>query len=155
LWDSDARGVFFGLTLSTTAADLLRAILEGTAFSVLHNIEQFEQAGASIGSLVCAGGGSRSKLWNQIISSACDREVITIPNEDNVTLGNMLLAACAMGVYSDLDEAARAIMKQKMKFAPVPLDTICYRGLFQIYKHLYGSLRESFTLQSEWLKGMM
>lgn len=153
LWDSAARGVFFGLTLSTTVADLFRAILEGTAFSVLHNIEQFEQEGASIGSLICAGGGSRSKLWNQIISNVCGREVITMQNEDNVTLGNMLLAACATGVYTDFHEAARKIVKQGTRFAPVASDAASYRGLFRIYKRLYPNLRENFIELSEWLGG--
>ena len=66
IWDSDARGVFFGLSLATEKADLIRAIMEGAAYGLRHNVETAAAGGFAMNRLACVGGGARSSLWNQI-----------------------------------------------------------------------------------------
>ncbi len=66
IWDSAARGVFFGLSLATKKADLVRAIMEGAAFGLRHNAETAAGSGFEIARLACVGGGARSAVWNQI-----------------------------------------------------------------------------------------
>ncbi len=66
IWDTDARGVFFGLSLASTKADMVRAIMEGAAFGLRHNLEAAAAAGFRARTLACVGGGTRSPVWNQI-----------------------------------------------------------------------------------------
>ena len=58
VWDSAARGTFFGLTLHTTRADVIRAILEGVAFGVYHNVQEARTLGLQLSRLMAVGGGN-------------------------------------------------------------------------------------------------
>ena len=61
IWDSAARGVFFGLSLATKKADLVRAIMEGAAFGLRHNAETAAGSGFEIARLACVGGGAAQR----------------------------------------------------------------------------------------------
>lgn len=69
----EAKGVFFGLTHDTRRAELGRAVLEGVAFSFADAQNALLQGGAKIGRTTIIGGGSRSKLWGEILASVLDR----------------------------------------------------------------------------------
>ena len=69
----DARGVFFGMSLDSNRAELGRAVLEGVAFSLADAQQALLQGGSKIGTASVVGGGSRSKLWGEIIASALQR----------------------------------------------------------------------------------
>ena len=77
IWDTDARGVFFGLSLASTKADMVRAILEGAAFGLRHNLEAAAAAGFRARTLACVGGGraarsgTRSRRTSRGCRSAC------------------------------------------------------------------------------------
>ncbi len=58
IWDSDARGVFFGLSLATEKADLIRAIMEGATYGLRHNVETAAAGGFAMNRLACVGGGA-------------------------------------------------------------------------------------------------
>ena len=67
--DPDARGVFFGMTLDSSRTELGRAVLEGVAFSLADAQQALLQGDSEIGAVSVVGGGSRSKLWGEIIAS--------------------------------------------------------------------------------------
>jgi len=71
--DPDARGVFFGMTLDSNRAELGRAVLEGVAFSLADAQQVLLQGGSDIGTVSVVGGGSKSKLWGEIIASVLQR----------------------------------------------------------------------------------
>ncbi|MBF6150408.1 FGGY-family carbohydrate kinase, partial [Nocardia nova] len=68
LFDPDARGVVAGLTLGHGRAELYRAVLEGIAYGVRHNLEAMTEAGGRAGRLVAVGGGTKGGLWTRIVS---------------------------------------------------------------------------------------
>ena len=61
--DGFARGVFFGLTLQTAKAHLFRAVLEGTAFAIAHNLSLARRAGASAKQIFAVGGITGTKRF--------------------------------------------------------------------------------------------
>ena len=63
IWNTGARGVLSGLSLPTTKGAIVRAILEGSAFALRHNLEVAARTGLAIDALRSVGGGARSKLW--------------------------------------------------------------------------------------------
>ena len=71
--DPDARGVFFGMTLDSSRTELGRAVLEGVAFSLADAQQALLQGDSEIGAVSVVGGGSRSKLWGEIIASVLQR----------------------------------------------------------------------------------
>ncbi|WP_129656625.1 FGGY-family carbohydrate kinase [Rothia halotolerans] len=129
--DPDARGVMAGLTLQHGRGHLYRALLEATAFAVRHNIEVMEDAGASIRSLACAGGGVRSALWPQIVSDVTGRPQTVRRNTVGAAYGDAFMVARALGVVDDLDEwnpVDRVIEPE-----PTPV----YDDLYEDYRRLY------------------
>ena len=73
IWDTNARGVFFGLSLATQKRDLVRAIMEGAVYGLRHNVEVAAADGFVVEQLACVGGGARSALWNQIKADVLQR----------------------------------------------------------------------------------
>jgi xylulokinase len=71
--DPESRGVFFGMTAETSAADLVHAMLEGVALAFVDGLEVLLETGGSIGEICVTGGGSRSLYWGRLLASALDR----------------------------------------------------------------------------------
>ncbi|MFN8631519.1 MAG: FGGY family carbohydrate kinase [Chloroflexota bacterium] len=70
LWSSAPRGVFAGLSYATTRADLVRAVLEGSAFANVDNLRIAQERGHRVTTWLGQGGASRSATWNQIKADA-------------------------------------------------------------------------------------
>jgi xylulokinase len=71
--DANARAVFFGMDGGTSRADLIQSVLEGVAFTLVDAQTAMAAAGSVAQSYALIGGGSRSRLWSEIIASALDR----------------------------------------------------------------------------------
>jgi xylulokinase len=94
--DPLARGVLAGLTLSHSRAHVYRAVLEGTAYGIRHNIEEMEAEGAAVRRLVAVGGGTKNRLWLQIVSDVLGREQI-VQHTTGASYGDAVLAAMGIG----------------------------------------------------------
>ena len=68
LFDPDARGVLIGLTTAHGRGHVLRALVEGAAFAVRHNLDVMRAAGAAVEALRASGGGARGGLWPAVVS---------------------------------------------------------------------------------------
>ena len=117
-WIPEARGVLFGLTRGTTAADLGRATLEGVAFQVADLIEAAAKDSATpLRSLRADGGMARNAWFLQ-----CQADVLGIPvlqptHSESTALGAAYLAGLQSGVWSDLD-SLRRLSQQARSFEP-------------------------------------
>lgn len=121
LWDPRARGAFIGLTSSHSQAHLLRAILEGVAYSVRHILHMAEAlAGTTARELRVAGGGSRLALWNQIKADVTGRQVCPCVTSENGVLGAAMLAATGAGVHADVTAAGAGMVQLDPAVAPQP-----------------------------------
>jgi xylulokinase len=143
LWDAEARGVFFGMSSSTTRAALARAAAEGICFAVRDVISVMEEAEAPAGVLRVTGGTSRSSVLNQIKADVTERDVIPVEGKAELT-GLAVLAASALGKYGDRGEAAFALVKSGTVFHPDEKKARLYEKKFGRYRSLYRSLREEF-----------
>ena len=149
IWDSTARGVFFGVSLATTKGDLVRAILEGAAYGLRHNVETAAADGFPVAGLACVGGGARSALWNQIKADVLDRPV-TLPGAANgAAMGDAIVAAAASGLYPSITAAVTGMVTAGPTFQPNPDRAALYDGFYRIYRDLYPALRPSFRALAE------
>jgi len=136
VWDPQARGVFIGLTASTSRGDLARAVFEGVAFALRQVIAC---AGSEVAELRAVGGGTRNDLWNQIKADVLQLPLHVLMFQEMGTLGAALLAGVGGGVYGSLAEATRvADQAAGAKIVePDPERARLYDGLFGLFAELY------------------
>jgi xylulokinase len=145
--DSQARGMWFGLTASHARAHLIRSILEGVAFSLRDSIEIFKELGIPVEQIRASGGGSRSFLWRQIQADIYGKEVVTLRTSEGSALGAALLAGVGARIYSSVEESAQEAIQVKEAMAPKPENVAAYEQFYQVYRRLYPAVQElSHTL---------
>ena len=96
LFDPEARGLLLGLTVEHGRGHVLRALVEGSAFAVRHNLEVMAEAGARISTLRASGGGARGG-WPQVVSDVTGLPQRRLGELAGAALGDALLAAVAAG----------------------------------------------------------
>jgi xylulokinase len=144
IWDSAARGVFFGLSLASQRRDLIRAIMEGAAYGLRHNIEVATAGGFAVTSLACVGGGARSALWNQIKADVLQRPIHLPKAATGAPFGDAVVAAAAVGLYPSIEAAVATMVQAGARYEPDGTLAEQYNALYQIYLDLYPALRASF-----------
>jgi xylulokinase len=145
--DPHARAALVGLTASHTRAHVIRAIMEGVAFSLRDSFEIFNEMQVPVETIRLGGGGARSALWRQIQADIYGRSVATVEAEEGAAYGVAMLAGVGVGVWPSVDAACAAVVKTRSKVDP---DESAKRTLdrhYQSYRALYPALR-SIQLQS-------
>jgi xylulokinase len=151
LWDSNARGVFFGLSYKTTRADMLRAIMEGCAFAVYHGLRIAEAHGARVGEWLGDGGAARSAAWCQIKADVTGRPFVVARQADGSegghTLGLFAMTAQAAGLCTaaELPEFVERLLPERKVYAPSPQNHAMYQELFEVYRNLAEKLKDDFA----------
>ena len=142
IWDSDAQGVYFGLDYSKTRAHMVRALMEGVAYSLRHNLEIAQSLGAAVTTLRATGGSANSRLWTQIKADITGKD-IEVPESDLATpLGAALLAGVGVGVYPDFETATARTVHVKRRQKHSAQDALAYWQGYSIYRALYDQLKD-------------
>jgi xylulokinase len=144
LWHTNARGVFFGLTLATPKAALVRAILEGTAFALRHNMEVAMRVGAEVREVRSVGGCSRSDLWNQIKADVLGRPLLLPQVSVGSPFGCAVLAGMGVGVFPDVRKSLLEMVQLTRRFEPNPANHERYSRSYQVYRDIYEHLKVDF-----------
>ncbi len=142
--DENARGVFFGLSTIHNKYHMLRAIIEGVSYSQKQCLELIKDMGISLDNMYICGGGAKSKIWHQMISDIYNINTISIKNEEGPALGVAILASVACGIYSDIKEACKHLIKSKDEVIPIIENHNNYMKFYNIYINLYPSLKDCF-----------
>jgi len=101
LHDPDLRGVVVGLHLATTRGDIHRSFLEAIAYGFRSHFEVFAEGGLRIGRTRITNGGSKSRLWREILASVLDRDLISIVDHPGASYGAAVIAGIGAGVIDD------------------------------------------------------
>ncbi|GAB2697885.1 L-fuculokinase [Paenibacillus thermoaerophilus] len=145
--DTKARGSFIGLTNKHGKADLIQAVLEGTAYQ-LQSIRRAAEriAGEPIERLVVVGGGTRNPYWLQTKADVLNATLDLPPVEEATLLGAALAAGVGGGVYGSVEEAAAAVrLEGGRQVAPDAERHERYKRLYeQGYEALQDALRVYF-----------
>jgi xylulokinase len=138
--DPRARGVIAGLTLSHGRAHLFRAILEGIAFGIRHNLEAMEAAGEGAHRLVAIGGGVQNRLWTQIVSDVTGREQ-EVRETPGACYGDTMMAAVSAGMMRRLSETRKWLPPAGV-VRPDPEASAFYTSRYALYRELYERTKE-------------
>jgi ribulokinase len=143
IWDAKASGAFVGLSLFHTRAHVYRAVLEGVAFALAHNIETGARGARELDArLIVVGGAAHSDLWMQIIADVTGYPVVTIEQEVEAALGAALLAGLGAGVVTP-QAAERGWITLRERARPDATRHDVYARQFGVYKDLYPALKTS------------
>ncbi|MDR1949531.1 MAG: xylulose kinase [Spirochaetaceae bacterium] len=140
IFDTAARGVFFGLSLSHGAAHIYRAILEAVAYSLNHHIEVFRELGLPINRVFVTNGGSGSALWRSIIADVTGYDLTYVRNNQGSSLGAALLA----GIAGGLMEEDSLLSQERIRVPCRPERRQVYDAGYRLYRELYASLKGLF-----------
>ncbi len=144
IWSPAARGVFIGLSLHHSRNHVIRAILEGCAFGIHHNLEIMEGLGCKVNEIWSCGGAARSGVLSQIKSDVTGKPII-IPREiEAPALGAAILGAVGVGIYDNINEAAENMVQIMCRFNPRIAVHNKYGLFFQMYKDAYLHLKDYF-----------
>lgn len=144
IWHTNARGVFFGLSLTTTPAQMFRATLEGTAFALSHNVEIARKSGIKIDEIRSIGGGSKSGLWNQIKADVLGVPIALLKDSSGAAVGDAYLAGLGVGTFSDIRSTIKNNIKIETKYQPNLKLHSYYQQRYSIYRSVYESLKQDF-----------
>jgi xylulokinase len=146
--DGNARGVFFGLSMRTGQPQFVRAVMEGAAFAIAHNVKIAAEVGATINEIRAVGGPTRSPLWCQIMADVIGKPISVMVDNVGAPLGNALLAAAGLGLIKDPAAAANREAFVGHVYTPRPDRQAKYEPLFALYQRLYPLLREEFAVRA-------
>ena len=144
-YNSNARGVFYNIDLRHTRAHFIRALLEGIGYMLRRNMELLRSLGLAVDNIRCIGGGSRSKLWNQIKADITGISVATFETEEVAALGAALLASVGCGFFTSIEEGCRRFVRIKETFVPNENNAHVYDECYERYVELYRRLEPMFT----------
>ena len=139
--DPNARGALVGLTASHTRAHILRAILEGVAFSLRDTFEIFKGLNVPVETIRLGGGGARSSLWRQIQADVYGHEVETVQAEEGAAYGAALLAGVGGGNWPSVDAACGAVVHVAKRVSPEPSNVVLLEKQYHAFSLLYPTLR--------------
>ncbi|MBK8033067.1 MAG: carbohydrate kinase [Chloroflexi bacterium] len=149
IWDSDARGVFIGLNFSTKRSDIIRALMEGCALAVYHNMQVAEESGAPVLEWIGIGGGANSPSWCQLKADITNR-TFTVNRRANGeagdnSLGVAVMAGYGVGHYGNLAQTIEQFLPRRQVYQPNPKNHAVYQELYPIYLNAYEPLKPTFT----------
>ena len=150
LWDREAQGVFFGLSYSKSRAHLARAVMEGCAFALEHNLKVAAEVGAPVGELLAMGGSANSLVWTQIKADVTGKRIRVPASDTATTLGAALLAGVGTGLWSDFSRAAADTISIVRTHEPQELNHRRYQQLFPIYRDVYENLKDTMKKMALW-----
>lgn len=142
--DPNCRGVFFGLSAFHGRPQLIRAVMEGVAYSQLECVDVFREMGVEICDMIATGGGGRSKLWRQMLADLYGCPVRTLKVDEGPALGVALLAGVAAGLYASVPQACQAAVQYGAIQQPNAQNSKAYQPYYQLYKQLYPHMRADF-----------
>ena len=140
----DARGVFFGMSMDTTRADMTQAVLEGVAFGLRDSLEVARKLGIKIERTKICGGGAKSPLWKKIIANVMNLKVDVLEVEEGPSMGGAMLAAVGCGAYPDVETVGKKMAHVVDTVEPEEELVAKYEEKYQKFKKLYPSLKPLF-----------
>jgi xylulokinase len=143
--DSQARAALVGLTASHTRAHIIRAILEGVAFSLRDTFAIFAEMNVPVRNIRLGGGGARSALWRQIQADVYGQEVEIVEAEEGAAYGAAILAGVGAKIWPSVDEACAAIVRLAKRVPANSANVALMKKSYESYRRVYPATRGIFS----------
>ena len=142
--DPKARAALVGLTASHTRAHVVRAILEGVAFSLRDTFTIFAEMNVPVRNIRLGGGGARSALWRQIQADVYGYEVEIVEAEEGAAYGAAILAGVGAETWRTVDDACKSVVRVKERVRPNAEGVKVMEKSYAAFRRVYPATREIF-----------
>jgi xylulokinase len=122
-------GSLHGLTLATSAVDIVRALLESIACDLAVTLDSLRSRGVPVTLIRASGGGSRSAWWMQQTADVCGIPVEVVTQDEPGAFGAALLAGIGAGTYPSVASAVRDNVLVAHRYEPDAARGALYRPL--------------------------
>jgi xylulokinase len=147
--DPTARGGWIGITARTTRDMLIRSLLEGVTYGMRDAMEIMKSMNICCTQVRASGGGARSDFWRQLQSDIYNQPIVLTNATEGPAYGVAILAGVGTGVWSSVEEACRACIKQTSKTTPNKKRAAAYEPFYAEFRKLYPALRDRFSEMAE------
>ena len=142
--DVNARGCFVGMTMDTSRADLVQAVLEGVAFAIRDSLEVARSLGLDIPRSKLCGGGAKSPLWRTIFANVLGIPLDMVKTEQGPGYGGAMLAMVGCGKFASVQAAADALVELASTTEPDPELSSRYEAQYQKFRKIYPAMKSIF-----------
>jgi xylulokinase len=139
--DSQATAMFYGITASHTRGHLVRAVLEGVAYSLKDTFTLFAELGIPVKGVRLGGGGARGPLWRSIQANIYEYPCDVLVAEEGAAFGAALLAGVGVGAWADADAACATAIQVAEQIVPDTAQVQSYTSGYTVFRRLYPALR--------------
>ena len=140
--DSKVRGALIGLAASHGRGHIIRAILEGVAFSLKDTLTIFAEIGVPVNDIRLGGGGAASPLWRQIQADVYGQTVSKLAAEQGAAYGAAVLAGVGAGLWPSVDEACHRFVHVASTVEPDPVASATLQKQYGLYRAIYPALKQ-------------
>ena len=143
--DTNARGTFIGMTMDTTRADMVQAVLEGVAFAIRDSVEVARNLGVEINKSKICGGGAKSPLWKRIFANVLNCQLEIPVSEQGPGMGGAMLAMVACGEYASVKACCEKLCSVASVVKPDAELVEKYEVRYQQFKKIYPACKQLFA----------
>ena len=143
IWDSDAKGVFFGLRMNHSKYHFVKAIMEGVSFAFKNNLEVMEELGIEINEMKFLGGGSKSENWMEIMAGVLNKKIKVVIGSETGALGISIMCGLALGIYESPKQASELLASENKDYFKKEMNKN-YQENYNKFKKLYLNLKPLF-----------
>lgn len=144
IWDSNARGLVFGLSLNHNKGNFIRATMEGVAFAMYDSLEYYKKRNIKINfPLVMHEGGAKSNIWRHIITDVFNVDTVLTKSRTGAPFGDAMLAAVGTEYLKDFSKS-KEVAQYIDKMEPDIKNHKIYMEYFKLYKRIYESVKENY-----------
>jgi xylulokinase len=143
--DPEARAVLAGLTASHTRGHIVRAILEGVAFSLKDTFTIFDEMNVPVKNIRLGGGGARSALWRQIQADVYGREVEIVEAEEGAAYGAAILAGVGAEMWPSVDAACDSIVRVAHRVPAKSENAAVTKRNYAAFRRAYPASKSIFS----------
>ena len=147
--DTNARGTFIGMTMDTTRADMVQAVLEGVAFAIRDSVEVARSLGIQIDRSKICGGGAKSGLWKRIIANVLNCELEIPVSEQGPGMGGAMLAMVACGEFGSVKSCCEKMCSVASVVKPEQELVVKYEDRYQKFRQIYPACKSLFAQLAE------
>ena len=142
--DVNARGCFIGMTMDSSRADLVQAVLEGVAFAIRDSFEVAKSLGLDIPRSRICGGGAKSPLWRRIFANVLGIPLDMVKTEQGPGYGGAMLAMVGCGLFPSVQAAAEALVEIASSTEPEPELAARYEEQYRKFRKIYPAVKNLF-----------
>jgi xylulokinase len=142
--DPGAKASMIGLTTRHRRGHIARAIMEGVVMAIKQGLDLMHEMEVPVQQIVASGGGTRHRLWLQLLADIFNRPIYLTTNQEAAAAGAAILAGAGTGIFPSALQASQDLSRfGRDMIEPIPENSLLYEDLYQVFCQLYPALNSS------------